>query len=280
MGLISAVLSVIYFVSAGTVTLLCSSNITYTVRPPRDIERGAPADVKIMVFMLSGTVIQTVCWCIVLILSVCYKYRDPENLPLWNAAVRFDCRASADRRRWPFTPGFGRILCIPCVILSAVGWCVYIGGYFNLTLFTLNMIWYSNPTFILAPLSFLAALLHAGSASTVMGAFTAVLNMLFLSFMGSDISWMARSLHYGTCESDISLYNIDVCYYDKLVLGGGIVCLFFWGCVLALWPFYRNYPPPVYSTERSTWNTPTYGIPQRHPSHYSDTQPLLDPSTG
>ena len=30
--------------------------------------------------MLSGTVVQAVCWCIVLILSVCYKYRDAEDL--------------------------------------------------------------------------------------------------------------------------------------------------------------------------------------------------------
>ena len=58
MGLISAVLSVIYFVSAGTVTLLCSNNITSTIRPPDG--HGGPADVK-MILMLSGTVIQAVC---------------------------------------------------------------------------------------------------------------------------------------------------------------------------------------------------------------------------
>ena len=122
-------------------------------------------------------------------LSVCYKYRDPENLTVWNAILYFN-RASADTRR-RFTQGLGRILCIPCVILSAVGWCVYIDGEFNHTFWPVI---YNNPTLIIPPLCLLAALLHAGCASTVMGVFTAILNILFLSFMGNDIAFTVVSL--------------------------------------------------------------------------------------
>ena len=262
LGFIAVALSVIYFVSAGTAAVLCSHNITSSVYPETEYDSG-PANVKV-VLMLSGTLMQGVCWCIVMMLSVFYKYR------MFDEGVVDS--PSAHRRLWPFTPGLGRILCIPCVILSAIGWCIYTGGVYN------SLPWdmfYITPTFIIPPLAYLTALLHAGcsgGASTVMGVFTAVLNMLFLSFMGERLALNAINLHSEKCESYSIYYHMNKCYYDRLILAGGVLCLFFWGCVLALWPFYRNHPLPHTSSERANQ---TYETVQDHPSYHMDSQPLI-----
>ena len=271
LGLIAVKLSVIYFVSAGTVAILCSYNITSSFHPtyyPK--EYGSSANVKV-VLMLSGTLTQGVCWCIVLMLSVFYKYR-----PFHEPGVAHS--PSTHRRRWPFTPGLGRVLCIPCVILSAIGWCVYTGGVYNLFL---RDMFYMMPAFIIPPLAYLTALLHAGcseGASTVMGVFTAILNMLFLSFMGERLIYNAINLRSEECENIGENYDLhhNECYYDRLILGGGVLCLFFWGCVLALWPFYRNHPSPLNtSSERANRNYSPYGTVQDYSSYRTDTQPLI-----
>ena len=268
LGLVSAILSVIYFTSAGTAAMLCSYNITSSVHPPYFPKGyGSPPNVKV-VLMLSGTLAQGICWCTVLMFSVFYKYRTFNE-----DAIH---RLSAQRRRhWPFTPGLGQILCIPCIVLSAVGWCVYIGGVYN----TLPWdVFYIRPAFIIPPLAYLAALLHAGcsgGASTIMGVFTAILNMLFLTFMGESITLNAINLHSNSCES-YDLYR-NGCYYDRFILAGGVLCLFFWGCVLALWPFYRNHPPyPLTgNSERINQNVSPYGTVQDYPSYHSNTQSLI-----
>lgn len=267
LGVISAVVSVIYFVSAGTTVVEFAINITYTVHPPFS-PSGRPADVK-GVLMLSGTLLQGVCWCIVLMLSVFYTYRRAGE-DHWNTVVH---RPS---RRWPFTPGLGRILCIPCVILSAVGWCIFVGATYNKN----HQELFLTVFFIIPLLAYLAALLHAGcsgGASTIMGVFTAILNMLFLSFMGDETISAAIELHSGNCK-DVWWYYYKGCYYDKIALGGCILCLSSWGCVLALWPFYRKHPgpPSVYYAERTNQNTLNYGTSQHYPIYYSDTSPLIE----
>lgn len=262
-GLISAVLSVTYFTSAGTAAMLCSYNITSSVHPPY-YPKGysSPPNVKV-VLMLSGTLTQGICWCTILILSVFYKYHTFDENAVHSPSIR--------RRRLPFTPGLGRILCIPCVILSAIGWCVYTGGVYNMLPWD---VFYIRPAFIIPPLAYLAALLHAGclgGASTIMGVFSAILNMLFLSFMGESIALNAINLRSNDCEF-YDLYH-NGCYYDRFILAGGVLCLFFWGCVLALWPFYRNHQPyPLTNSERINRNVSSYGTVQ---SYHSDTQPLI-----
>ena len=87
-----------------------------------------------------------------------------------------------------------------------------------------------TPTFIIPPLAYLAALFHtgcSGGASTVMGVFTAVLNMLFLSFMGERLALNAINLRSEKCESYGIYYHTNECYYDRLILAGGVLCLFF-----------------------------------------------------
>ena len=263
LGFISAVLSVIYFVSTGTAAQQCSAYVINTLYNPRFSEGNGPPNVKV-VFMLSGTLVQGVCWCIVLMLSVFYKYRVHDEAVWWNTVLYY--RPSV-QRRWPFTPGLGRILCIPCVILSVVGWCVYTGGVYNSNTWPL-FLFYTDPNFIVPPLLYLAALLHAGcsgGASTIMGVFTAILNMLFLSFMGVYTTTSAMSIRYGDCKYT----DFHGCYYEKFILGGGITCLFFWGCVLTLWPFYRKHPPPNQTLS-------TYGTVQDYTTYHSSaTQPLI-----
>ena len=284
LGLISSVLSVIYFVSVGTAALQCSRNITETTRnrqPPGPIDDES-ANPKV-VLMLSGTLIQLVCWCAVLCLSVFYKYRARGN-PL----QRFNSvRAHSPQRRW-ITTGLVRVLCIiPCVVLSVIGWCVYTGGKYKFCLYAYGpwsacrTVFYTEPDFLVPLLAYLAALLHAGcsgGASKIMGVFTAILNMIFLSFMGDFMTFVSLDLHSaGGCWSDPNnpFDYYDYCYYERLIIGGGIVCLFFWGCVLALWPFYQLTespqapgPPHHHVTDSEQVNRDTstqYGSVQCYP---------------
>ena len=184
-------------------------------------------------------------------------------------------------RHWPFSPGLGRILCIPCVILSAVGWCIYTGGVYNTNPW--DTFYVKRPAFIIPPLAYLTALLHAGcsgGASTVMGVFTSILNMLFLSFMGSYLVSFAMYLYNASKEPDDDPDFHNEYYYERMILAGGVICLIFWGCILALWPFYRHHPPPALNTssgvERANRNYSPYGTVQEYPPSYPrDTQPLI-----
>ena len=67
-------------------------------------------------------------------------------------------------------------------------------------------------------------------------------------------------------------------YYERMILAGGVICLIFWGCILALWPFYRHHPPPALNTssgvERANRNYSPYGTVQEYPGYPMDTQPL------
>ena len=264
-GALSAIMSVIYFVSAGTVTTDISEVL---VGPLSEFKNHK------VVLMLTGTLIEGLCWCFVLILSMFYEY------------PHLGSNYSRRGTRRPFTPGIARVLSIPCIVLSFLGWCVFIAGLYKGTDTTSCFIpFYLSSVFVIAPLLYLAALLHAGcsgGASTVMGVFTSVLNMIYLYLMGSFVTDAAIVLY--ECNHDPGCDVVDVSL--RLLLGGGVVSLLFWGCVLALWPFYRKHPstndredsaPPRNNQSNISEPPPTYGTVQ-HPTYYFDTRPLIGSS--
>ena len=281
-GALSAIVSVIYFVSAGAVSIYIS-----TALPEKEFRYTN----RKIVLMLTGVLIEELCWCSVLILSVFYEYPRREESLQSSYSVRRG-------NQWPFTPGIARVLSVPCIVLSFLGWCVFSAGLYKrecrIDLDICFGAFYSSGVFVIAPLLYLAALLHAGcsgGASTIMRVFASILNIIYLYLIGSDVTDAAIMLYY--CHGGDQGPEWPYLCYDmhisasKILLGGGVVSLVFWGCAFALWPFYRKHPstdgregteaPPHLSPDNQSNLSeppPTYGAVQ-HPNYYFETRPLI-----
>ena len=107
--------------------------------------------------------------------------------------------------------------------------------------------------FFITPLLYLVSLLHAGlsgDASIMSGVFAAILNIFFVLSMGYTLVSVSITKYllrkYLLSQSTLSItadsefLNViqQIIYYADLVLGGGVVCLFFWMVIYAAWHFY------------------------------------------
>lgn len=196
--------------------------------------------------MFVGSAFITVCWCFVLMLTVSYKSRARAN----HSYQLFD---QPNRRRFyrkcPFTPGVARGLSIPFIALSAVGWCVFVAGIERSMQIPspVDQLELANyGAIVTGPLLFLAALLHAGcsrEASTAMGVFASILSTVYVVFMGSVVTVYGKTF-YSKCQispkPDCSFIHSSLDTNWIYTFSGGVGSLFFWTCVLALRPFYRN----------------------------------------
>ena len=254
LGFISALVSNVFLVSVGWITYYWGLYLKFSV------DSNFSVDIK-AILMFGGALLTALSWCFVLMLSVSFSYEkipDPFNYDtLFNHNLNQD---SGQRRKLPFTPGFARIFSVPFVVLSAIGWCVFVAGVDDLPKQLLSntnnnyldFSFYSS--MVIGPLLFLAALLHAGclkSASTVMGIFTSILHTIYVIFMGFIVTEFGRYVYFSCQENQSALHpncsflhssiDINVIY----VFSGGVGSLLFWSVVLALWPFYRHHPSSV-----------------------------------
>jgi hypothetical protein len=242
-GALSTILNTIYFVSVGYVINMSYNKImsiwwqqkwnSYNSQPP---EYHDPQLVRAVRLMLVGSIILTVSWGLLQVLSHFYE-RCPQ--PVQTRNLR-DVSESV------------RLLSIPAILLSAIGWCVYLCGlYFNSDVhrwyYYTNIIYYTHGDWsatTITPLMYVAAVLHSGytgKASTLMGVFASILNTFFVVGMGFSVtvqgSYLYQTLHQH--PSEYSQEDRDLIRFIRLMLGGGVVCLMFWTVVLVLWPFYR-----------------------------------------
>ena len=241
-GIPTAFLSTIYRVAAGEFTYEGAVYVKYIILESQTIQ------VKHLLMYIGAWVI-TFSWCLVMMLSVCYKSR-----PRRNPYALLNPPSRPTRRKCPFTPGFARGLIIPFVILSAAGWCVFTMGVckydFDLSssqsLYGYLFAMYG--AIVVGPLLFLAALLHAGcsgGASTVMGVFASILSTVYMVFMGFMVYIVGYFFYYfcqmQTDKPDCSFLHSSLDINLIYIFAGGVGSLFFWTFVLTLWPFYRNH---------------------------------------
>ncbi len=268
LGFISALVSNVFFVSVGWVIYYWGLYLKSSVDDDFSI------DVK-AILMFGGALLTALSWCFVLMLSVSFNYKrrsDPVN---YDTLVNHDLSQDSDRKRnLPFTPGFGRIFSVPFVLLSAIGWCVFIGGIDKLpkSLLQSNTSYFDFSVYgsiVIGPLLFLAALLYAGcfrSASVVMGIFTSILHTVYFIFMGYVVTEFGRYIFFlcqeyqqstsefgsgfipANCSLSHSSKDINIIY----VFSGAVGSLLFWSMVVALWPFYRHHPSSVNTDSDST----------------------------
>ena len=252
-GVASAAVSSVFFASNGWAIYHGALHLRFVLK------LNFSVDAKIAL-MFSGTLFAAFCWCLVMMLSVSYNYKKstPNSYEFFNRDEFFNhCQESSRNRNIPFTPGVARILSVPFIILSVIGWCVFVVGVYKLPDLESNAYDTSQSLFyfsfygsmVTGPLLYLAALLHAGcsgGANTVMGVFTSVLHTLYIVFMGFVVTEFGRYIYFSCQESTLSLncsllhssIDVNIIY----TFAGSVGSLFFWTFVLALWPFYRSHP--------------------------------------
>ena len=145
---------------------------------------------------------------------------------------------------------FSRFCTIPLLVLSAVGWCVCAAGLYKLNEDTTTPCYQYSSTFsyrydfgtwatyFIAPILYLAALLHAwcsNDASTMSGVFAAIFNTFFVLNVDFEVVDISIVLYAQITPSTSDSQHFNGTSLD---LGGGVVCLFFWTIVYAAWNFY------------------------------------------
>ena len=243
-GALSTILNTIYFASVGYVI----NTSHYDIQDLRwyshyyHINDHDSRLVRAVRLMLAGSIILAVSWGLVQLLSSFYE-RSPQSVParnLWCVVV--ECV----RNRTTVVSDVSesvRLSIIPVMVLSAVGWGVFIGGQYYRLIWSIDFFGRWSATFI-PPLMYLAALLHAGyteDASTLMGIFASILNTFFVVGMGFSVTLAGKYL-YTSSHSDTNSQDTEddpYLHFYRLMLGGGMICLIFWTIVLVLWPFYR-----------------------------------------
>ena len=316
-GIIVSFLSTFFFISAGWTVYESGRRLTYLE------QNEAKLDLKLL-FVFVGSLLEHLCWCLMLLLSVFYKYRKPapdqlEFLPVEdenrqsrfqllcfkltlrdrNSAVKVwiclkRCVLKCQSKEIPFTPGIARLICIPFIMFSITGWCVFTVGFHRLFLNTDPESAYPfsfSASLIIPPLLFLSALLHAafpGGTGKVMGELAALLYVPFVTFTGYILIDTGQYLHNlcGEMKEDGPWNEQDWMCYDaedwsihmhKLyIYAGGITALVFWSCVVSMWPFYRMDHPRAEDLELLTGNlrntqTPIPELDLENPQQQSPT---------
>lgn len=227
-GAISAFVSTVYFVCAGDVAYESGLNISETMTHNNNNNHPRPPVSLAATFMLTGTLIQSVSWLFVMILTVFYEYyhtNDNTNRPQPN---------SSSRLHISFIPGLARKISVPLIILSAIGWCI-LASQLRIEPFIPDGI------SLFAPLLYLAALLHAGcsrcSTRAMVAVLTFILTMVFVMSTGAIFISQLKAIH---CHKTSKQCHNMKCVH--ILLSGSFISLFFWSCVLTLWPFYHRHP--------------------------------------
>ena len=255
-GSISTVLNIIYFVSVG---YLISDNCfvmlyfkwgKYFQEVPVDHDDEQQL-MRAASLMLAGSIVLVVSWSLVQFVSFFYEHRPQPALSrnLWYVIV--ECW----KNRTLFVGDVSesvRLASILAMLLSAIGWGVYMGGLFNMEniIITVLLLLGGWGAVIIPPFMYLASLFHAGctgKASTVLGIIASILNTFFIVGMGFSVTFTAVFLYqiiFEVAAAKLVLISLQldvekVKKHNFVMLSGGVVCLIFWTVVLVLWPFYR-----------------------------------------
>ena len=95
---------------------------------------------------------------------------------------------------------------------------------------------------LMGPLTYIAAMIHAGSwkgVSKAIGATAAFLSVIYITALGSITVSVGIKI-YRIDHKDMPLYYNSVPSWMKLQFSGGVISCFFWAIVLMLWPWYSH----------------------------------------
>ena len=282
--------SAIYFTCVSWVMYDRGLNSTTSARNNVQISANAITQAWMM---FGGTLFTTVCWSVLLILTVFYKNKDDVSRNINHSQ---DCLSSlvlaGNRRQLPFN-GPARALSFLFMLLSFIGWCIFTTGYYLwdsqlngttsqdlMNLFDERSKPVVITVFIVSPLLYLSSLLFAGCSgkTSTMGVFTAVLHILYVMSTGFVIVHLILYL-LSNCDQRQHTYNCDdvIDVYFGYMLGGCAVSFTFWILVYALVPFYQDFkvvqrdaPGPDLNIPAE--DPPTHGPP---PPDYGAVQNMM-----
>ena len=281
-GVLSTILNNIYFVSVGFILfysrLLSDTQLMVNTKADESLN-----------LMFAGAIILTVSWSFLQILAVFFKQPQQRQSKNWWSLIVgiYKILASSADTRFDRQPlltrsDMIRLLSIPTIALSVVGWGVYVGGIHDYvqsfgSISTLNFfilkftIWGS---IIITPFAFLIALLQAGSSgplSTVFGILLLILNTSTVIFVGFVVTifghfvFIFRKHLLNTPDLPQPLVQF---YYDStLIFGGEIICIFFWMALMAISRFYTSSSFSARPDSTSTASTPNDQM-QHSPAHH------------
>ena len=256
-GVLSSVLNVTFFVSVGYMVHYSAPMVRYLERLLRDADHSTGLESEVNVYLhalrsiIAGTILMITSWGLIQLLGFFYeaKSASQNQRSLWRVIreLAVNLPTSGSTSQLKTTPGeLLRFCTIAFLILSAVGWCVCITGLYKLNDNTATIISYRYSfgtwaTYFIPPFLYMAALLHAGfsgGASTMSGVFAAILNTLFVLNVGFTVVDITIVMYSQRRRSIFSFPTSDSQHNNSLILGGGVVCLFFWTIVYAAWHFY------------------------------------------
>ena len=236
-GVLSTILNNIYFISVGFVLsyghLLIQLLIT---------------EEKYFNIMFAGAILLTVSWSVSQILVVFFQQpQQTQRRNWWVLTVDIFTRNQVGGHRLSCTEVI-RLLSIPAVVVSIIGWSVYVGGLHNflqdlttgnrIINFINNFAFWGSVT--ITPFGFLIALLQAGSSGneTIFGSLVSILNSFIIVCVGYVVTYIGQILSLLQDDGGSDTFNIN---NINLIFGGGIIFLLFWTVILAMSRFYDTH---------------------------------------
>ena len=254
-GVLSSILNVIYFVSVGylinwgvisvriyesTISILQLQQSPYSSsysESSSEALRMARLYLQAIRCVLAGTIIMTISWGIIQLLTFFYKptQNKTDLLQVYSRTSISQAKAKLGE--------LIRFSTVPLLILSAIGWAVCIAGLYRLndTSTSHRYDFETWATFFVTPLLYFAALFHAvcsGGASTMSGIYAAIFNVFFVLSMGSRVVISCIAKYILTLDQSNLTFSEENINNFNDVLGGGIACLLFWTIVHTAWLFY------------------------------------------
>lgn len=238
MGSLTAAGTVIFLVSLGNSSITSATSLYHYNSTTEELSIAYPS------CTLIGSIICSLSLTVLLSLWGCY--RDPVSARY--ATLQDDDDDANPHGSSYLCPGLARKVAIGCIIFSCLGWCLMVGGHFFMVKdSTYDVGFFKHDfgewsSFVLTPLLFIFAIIHAsssGPASSVMGIVNALLNGFVLISIGYLVvhdwgAWLAQRCS-STCDFAVPQNHAALCE----IIGVFLTC-FFWGCVLGLWPFYKK----------------------------------------
>ena len=247
-----SMLSTAYFTSVGATSFTCTAIITKGTPDLDADDDNSRSDDKFgnIKLMLTGLLLQGFSWSLILAFSTLYNYEPDSSERIITDSSESQCT---------FTPRVAQNINLVCLILAGVGWCVLSVGLYHTSEWPDEDVKYlsnSSYTFQLHPLfvSITLILINLGTCLQLRSTkksimiCISVLGLVYFFILGDKVNSVLMILH------ECSSYNY-YCSHEykntvKLILSGGVICIFFWGCSSAVWPFHRRYLP---SQNRAWW---------------------------
>ena len=240
-GVLSTILNNIYFVSVGFILSYSHLILTRTTESDNSLN-----------LMFAGAILLTVSWSLSQILAVFFKQlQQTQRKNNWWVLIVDFLKIFTRNQVWDHhltRTDVIRLLSIPAVAVSIIGWGVYVGGIHNvLQAFAGNSIISSIAfnnfaiwgSLTITPFGFLIALLQAGSSGseTILGSLVSILNSFIIVCVGYVVTYIGQIL-YILNNAGIS---VPLIHDINLIFGGGIIFLLFWTIILAMSRFYDTH---------------------------------------